>query len=457
MAEYDSYEQTSIPWNEKRPSHWHECRGKALFRTKKERNTENQETNILSLTLRGVIRNSKDNPIGLSPSDYSTYQIFEKDDLVFKLIDLNNISTSRVGIVPERGIMSSAYIRLIARHDLNIRYFYMQYYNLWLRNVYNGLGAGVRQTISADELLNMSIVVPPRAEQDQIVRFLDWKVSEINKLILINRKQIGLLKEILAKKISEVITRGLDSNVAVIDSGTEWIGKIPEHWTTIRCKYLFKERDQRSEYGKEQHLSMSQKYGLIPDSMLDERRMLSASYKGGKLCYKDDLVLNRLKAHLGVFALAPQFGVISPDYTVLQPNVERIIPAYAEMVLKSQRCRGELMIRVRGITEGFWRLYTDDFNTIVIPVPPIEEQKIIISYIDEYKAKINDYIAVMEREIDTLHELRRSVISDAVTGKIDVRGISVPAYEHVDDTASDNSECDEESEETAAEMGENKE
>ena len=87
--------------------------------------------------------------------------------------------------------------------------------------------------------------------------------------------------------------------------------------------------------------------------MLDEHRMLSASYKGGKICYKDDLVLNRLKAHLGVFALAPQFGVISPDYTVLVPNTEKILPIFAETVLKSRRCRRELQIRVRGIIEAF--------------------------------------------------------------------------------------------------------
>ena len=85
---------------------------------------------------------------------------------------------------------------------------------------------------------------------------------------------------------------------------------------------------------------------------------------------------------MGVFALAPQLGVISPDYTVLVPNVSKILPAYAEMALKSIRCRGELRIRVRGIVEGFWRLYTDDFNTIVLPVPPLEEQAIIMQHID---------------------------------------------------------------------------
>ena len=181
-------------------------------------------------------------------------------------------------------------------------------------------------------------------------------------------------------------------------------------------------------------MSMSQKYGLVPDSQLDERRMLSESYAGGKLCYKDDLVLNRLKAHLGVFALSPQSGVISPDYTVLIPNRERVLPTFAETVLKSDRCRGELRIRVRGIIEGFWRLYTDDFNTIVLPVPPIEEQAEIMEYIIEFRDKTKKYEDNLTQEISTLQEFKPRLISDMVIGKIDVRGIEIPECEFVEET-----------------------
>lgn len=435
MSQYTTYEKTGISWNTSKPLHWNKYRGKRIFFSQKQRNTNNSESNILSLTLNGVIRNDADKPIGLSPSDYSTYQIFDKNDLVFKLIDLNNISTSRVGIVPERGIMSSAYIRLTPRFDLNIRYFFFQYYDLWLRNIYNGLGAGVRQTLGAAELLELEIVVPPREEQDQIVRFIDWKVSSINRLIATKKKQIALLREREAVHISRIVVCGLNDTVTSMDSSIEWIGNVPAHWETVRCKYLFKERDERSEEGTEQHLSMSQKYGLVPDSQLDERRMLSESYKGGKICHQDDLVLNRLKAHLGVFSLAPQLGVISPDYTVLTPNKSRILPAYAEAVLKSIRCRGELRVRVRGVVEGFWRLYTDDFNTIVLPVPPLEEQSDIMNYIAEYRTNTKSYCDVLSQEIDALQELKKRIISDAVTGKIDVRGIEIPEYDFVAEDA----------------------
>ena len=347
-----------------------------------------------------------------------------------------------------QGIISPAYTIMVSRNVLASSYFRYLAKSYAFIELLKSCVTGIRegQNIDYSKLKNHRIPIPSRPEQEQIVRFLDWKVSSINKLISIKRKQIALLRERQSVHISHIVTHGLHDCVATKDSGVEWIGDIPEHWKAMRCKYLFSERDERSQEGTEQHLSMSQKYGLVPDSQLDERRMLSESYAGGKLCYKDDLVLNRLKAHLGVFALSPQSGVISPDYTVLMPNTERVLPAFAETVLKSDRCRGELRIRVRGIIEGFWRLYTDDFNTIVLPVPPIEEQAEIIGYIIKFRDKTKKYEDSLMQEISTLQEFKVRLISDVVTGKIDVHGLKVPEYDLMEE------EVDGESEENAESM-----
>jgi type I restriction enzyme S subunit len=441
---YEQYSPSTIRWNHEYPTHWSCEKAKRFFANPKKLNKGNEESNILSLTLRGVIRNNGEKPIGLSPSDYSTYQIFDSGELVFKLIDLNNISTSRVGMVPEKGIMSSAYIRFVPRAEMNIKYFYYQYYDWYKRNIFNGLGEGVRQTLSGNDLRNLEILIPPRDEQDQIARYLDWQVSKINKLIAAKKKQIALLHEREQQIIANTITHGIDNDAETIDSGVDWIGYIPSHWQVMRCKYLFRERDERSVDGNETHLSMSQKYGLVPDTQLDERRMLSASYAGGKLCYENDLVLNRLKAHLGVFALAPQHGVISPDYTVLIPNTEIILPSFGEAVLKSSNCRRELRIRVRGIVEGFWRLYTDDFYTIKLPIPSLNEQTAIMQYLAAQHKNTKTYEESIRNEIDTLHELRTCLISDVVTGQIDVRGIEVPDFDMVEETDIDEENLDDE-------------
>ena len=194
---------------------------------------------------------------------------------------------------------------------------------------------------------------------------------------------------------------------------------MPEHWDVLRARFLFEEIDQRSESGEEAHLSMSQKLGLVPSYMV-EASLRSESYAGGKLCTTDDLVLNRLKAHLGVFALATQPGVISPDYTVLRKR-RQLEPKYYEEVLRSPAVRRELRIRAKGIVEGFWRLYTDDFYDIRLPVPPLQEQTQIVSEIGALGAAIETATRRAEREISLLREYRTRLIADVVDGKLDVR------------------------------------
>jgi type I restriction enzyme S subunit len=197
------------------------------------------------------------------------------------------------------------------------------------------------------------------------------------------------------------------------DSKLSWLGSIPSHWETRRCRYLFREIDVRSEHGKETHLSMTQTRGLIPSSDLDKKRLQSESYAGGKLCRHGDLVLNRLKAHLGVFAHAPTDGVVSPDYTVLRPiNGARVL--YYEHLFKSHAYVGELRRRTKGIVEGFWRLYTPDFYDIPALFPPPYEQDYILRFINYYDHQIKSLIREKQRLIDLLNEQKQTIIHRAV-------------------------------------------
>ena len=442
MKAYPEYVYTPLPWLLKIPAHWNFIRSKHIFQEAKELVGENASSYVLlSLTTKGIIRRDVLSGKGKFPKDFDTYKIVAKGDMAFCLFDIDETPRT-VGLSNFDGMLTGAYT-IFHVNNINPRYAYYYYLSLDDVKAMRPLYSGLRKTINVGTFLSTKMPVPPRSEQDQIVRFLDWKVSEINKLISIKKDQIVLLQEQQAVQISNIVTYGLFSDVPTKETSIDWIGRIPEHWETLRCKYLFTERDERSQEGKEQHLSMSQKHGLIPDSQLDERRMLSESYIGGKLCHKDDLVLNRLKAHLGVFAIAPQDGVISPDYTVLIPNIDRIIPAYAEMLLKSLRCRRELRIRVRGIIEGFWRLYTDDFYTIVLPVPPLEEQSKIMNHIKQLRETNDKYIDILTQEICNLQEFRQRLISDVVTGKMDVRDINIPEYEFVEENVSDNMENEE--------------
>lgn len=448
MGEYKSMVEAPTGWLGSIPEHW-ECKKIGSLFSERKTKVSDADYPPLSVTKLGIVpqlanaakSDSGDNRKLVCSGDF--------------VINSRSDRKGSCGVSELAGSVSLINIVLTPRNSWDNKYVHYLMRSQSFSEEYYHYGRGIVAdlwTTRYSEMKNILLPVPPHDEQEQIVRFLDWKVSGINKLINIKKKEIKKVTELKKTVVNEAVTRGLNPNVPMKDSGVEWLGDIPSHWKTYRCKYLFSERDERSIESKEQHLSMSQKYGLVPDTILDERRMLSESYAGGKICYENDLVLNRLKAHLGVFSLAPQMGVISPDYTVLIPRIERIIPAYAEAVLKSQKCRRELRVRVKGVTEGFWRLYTDSFNTIVLPVPPVEEQKSIMDEIKLFEEKTANYISVILKEVEVLHELRNKLISDVVTGQIDVRDIEVPEFEFVDeiedesdkDTDEENDNVDEE-------------
>ena len=274
--------------------------------------------------------------------------------------------------------------------------------------------------IYGSQLKRLLLPLPPLSEQLAIVRFLDHADGRIRRYIRAKQMLIKLLEEQKQAIIHHAVTRGLDAKVRLKPSGVEWLGDVPEHWEVKRCRFVFREIDRRSVDGSEKHLSMSQRLGLVPSHLVENRTLIADSYAGGKLCQLGDLVLNRLKAHLGVFALARHAGVISPDYTVFRP-IEPGGVEYFERVLRSPSCRRELRIRAKGIVEGFWRLYTDDFYDIQLPVPSPRERIQIVDRINADTRDVEQAISRAEREIALLREYRTRLIADVVTGKLDVR------------------------------------
>lgn len=218
MKSYPKYKNSGVTWIGKIPEKWKVVRGKYLFQNVKEINSGMKVKNILSLTLNGVTNRDTEDHSRLSPSDYATYQVFEKGDLVFKLIDLENFQTSRVGIVDELGVMSPVYIRLRAIEKIVNKFFYYQYYDLYNKRVFNALGYGVRASLSPSELLHIQLAVPDIDEQEAIVYFLDVKLKEIEEVFEKNDRifgssdrKNGLLLEYKKSLISEAVTGKIDA------------------------------------------------------------------------------------------------------------------------------------------------------------------------------------------------------------------------------------------------------
>ena len=428
---YPAYKPSGVPWLGDLPEHWDVIPTRALLNLKKQLVGDRADKyTLLSLTKQGIIARDMENPEGKFPASFETYQVVEPGDLVFCLFDIDETPRT-IGLSSMTGMITGAYTRFVCPNEQTRRFIYQLYLSLDNGKLLKPLYSGLRKVITKSTFLSATIPLPPLPEQAAIVRYLEHVDRRIWRYVNAKWKLIALLEEERQAIVNRAVTRGLDNDVRHRHSGVEWLGDVPEHWNTMRARFLFEEVDTRSTSGEETHLSMSQTLGLVP-SHLVEQSLISDSYVGGKLCQEGDLVLNRLKAHLGVFALAKQAGVISPDYSVFRKRGSAKME-YFFRVLRLPALRTELRIRAKGIVEGFWRLYTDDFFDIRLPVPTYVEQQAIVEYVHRATTDVDAAITRARRQIELVQEYRTRLIADVVTGKLDVRDVAAQLPEESDE------------------------
>lgn len=403
---------------------WSVVPAKHRFRYRKDSNAGMKESHRLALTMGGVIDRSLDDTDGLQSSDYGSYQIFEKGDLAFKLIDLQNIKTSRVGLVPRRGIMSPAYIRLSPASDgVYPEFFYWYFYAAYLGNIFNGLGGGIRQNLSQTELLEFPVPDIPTEDQVAIARFLDRETGLIDGLIEKKTRFIALLKEKRAAVITHAVTKGIDPDAPMKDSGVDWLGHVPAHWDVLRIAALFREVSRPADPALPV-LSVSIHNGVTDGELADEDRDRKVALSEDRTKYQGvapgDLVYNMMRAWQGAFGAVTVKGLVSPAYVVAAP-VTTFRTKFIEHLLHTKSAAEEIRRFSRGIADFRMRLYWDHFRALKVCLPPLEEQDRILSEIDTETARIDGLITLTERSIDLLREKRAALITAAVTGKIDVR------------------------------------
>lgn len=430
---YSEYKDSGVEWLGKIPKEWENVRGKTIFYNKKEINKGMINENVLSLTMDGVINRDYENNIGLLPSDYQTFQIFEKSDLVFKLIDLENFKTSRVGIVHEKGIMSSAYIRLIIKNKtFSQKYFFYIYYHFYIRGIYNFLGSGVRSTLNFRDLLNMNILVPGIDEQISIVNYLDEKTEMLDKIIEKKQKQIELLHEKRTMVINHAVTKGLDPKAELIESGTSWFGKIPKQW--VICKLGQVGRFSASGIDKKiiegeslvkiinyTDVYKSKDYRLIKKDYM----VVSASAEKIKDNQVDigDLIFtpsSEIIEEIGLSAIVDDFLENTAfSYHVLRfkfGELFRFNHSYKKYITNNLSVLAQFSSRAQGSIRK--TLGRDDFREVKILIPDEKEQKQIAEYLDKKVEDFDMAINYINQSIELLQEFKFSLISNVVTGKI---------------------------------------
>ena len=264
------------------------------------------------------------------------------------------------------------------------------------------------------------VLVPPISRQRAIADYLDRETTRLDALVGEKERLLELLNEKRRALITRAVTRGLNPNVPLRDSGVPWLGEIPTHWTTERARWLFRERDQRSETGEEELLTVSHLTGVTPRSKKNVYMFEAETKEGYKICLKGDLVINTLWAWMGAMGVSPVNGIVSPAYNVYEPTGQLEL-GYVDALVRLPVFAQEVTRYSKGVWSSRLRLYPEGFFEAWLPVPPLREQREIVTCIASACATLDDLRVVTERTISLLKERRSALIVAAVTGQIDVR------------------------------------
>lgn len=453
MSVYESYVDIPLPWLSQMPSHWTLLRNKNFLKEVKETvGDASADYTLLSLTTKGIIPRDVASGKGKFPKDYDTYKVVKSGDIAFCLFDIDETPRT-VGLSEYDGMLTGAYT-VFHLNGINPHFF--TYYYLALDNVkaLRPLYSGLRKTIKTNVFLGTKFPVPPRKEQDQIVRHLDWQVSKTNKLIHAFKKQIALLKEQKQAVINEAVTKGLDPSVPMKDSGVEWIGEIPAKWRKDKIPRLFSSIGSGTTPA-----SGNAKYyrdGTIPwinsgDLYTDKKRVESAGKSVNELALTDYSVLKLYQEAACVIAMygASVGNAAIVDFPFCCNQACCVLSNPREDLLLdfiyycTSAFKRHLIEKSRG--GGQPNISQDMIRKVWIPLPDLEAQKKIVEYLSAHCQRIDDLIENINHEIALLGEYRRRLVSDVVTGQIDVRDVEVPEFEYItdeDDNASDDESID---------------
>jgi type I restriction enzyme S subunit len=451
-AKYSSYKPSKTLWQGEIPSHWQETEIRMLFSDNKTKNMGLIERNLLSLSYGKLKRKDIDNATGLVPASFEGYQIIENGYIVLRFTDLQNDKKSlRVGYANERGIITSAYVGLAPKTDIHSKYFYYQLHFLDKIKYFYNLGGGVRQSLAFKEFGRETILIPEIEEQTAIANFLDYKLAKINRFIRKKKQLIKLLNEQKAAIINQAVTKGLDPNVKMKDSGIEWLGEIPEHWEVKPIKYLVSCNDESltDKTDKDYQLRYID-IGNV-DSNGNVSEIVSYNFKDApsrarRIVKEGDIIVSTVRTYLKAIMHInddTENLIVSTGFAVLRPR-KNVFSEFLNFAIRANYFIGKVVSESNGVS--YPAINSTELITFKIAVPLIDEQKQIVQFIDRESKIINTTISIIEKEIALVEEYKTTLIAEAVTGKIDVRDFIVPetmeseSFEELDLVEEDESE-----------------
>lgn len=406
---------SGIEWVGAIPQDWQLSKIGSLY-TQRNEKVSDKDYQPLSVTMQGILPQLA---TAAKTDDGDNRKLVRVGDFA-----INSRSDRRgsCGISPLDGSVSLINIILTPRTAMHPGYYNWLFHTTLFADEFYKWGHGIVAdlwTTRWQEMKSITVPVPEYAEQERIAAFLDAECAEIDAVLEKTRASIEEYKKLKQAVITQAVTKGVRGDRPMKDSGIEWIGDIPAEWDVIRVKQLLKERNERSKEGKEEPLSMSQKVGLVPTKFLESIPNMASSFVGAKLAYVDDLVFNKLKAHLGVFSVSRYDGLVSPDYAVYCSTGKSNLK-YLEYIFKTPQCIGEFRKKSTGIAAGLMRLYTEGLFSIYLPYPALSEQEEIAEYLNEKCAGIDTLIVKKQQYLTEIENYKKSLIYEYVTGKKEV-------------------------------------
>lgn len=439
MVEYTDVVNTGAAWLPQIPAHWQLRRIKYSFDERSEKGYPDEPLLVASQNMGVVPKSVYGKRTVEATKDLDKLKLVMIGDYVVSLRSFQG----GLEYAYYQGIISPAYTIMKPHYDFQSDYYKFLFKSAPFIKLLTTCVTGIRegQNIDYGKLKNNMIPVPPRTEQDQIVRFLDWKVSEINKLIGIRRKEISEFNELILKIADTYVTHGTRRPVDYQCTGIDWAPEIPTNWSLSKIRHHFEIKKRIAGSDGYDVFSVTQKGLKVRDIHLYEGQ-LAADYSGYQFVQEGEFAMNHMDLLTGGVGIADHLGVTSPDYRVFRLfDTEHCYAPYFLKILQLCYRRHAFYRFGHGAANvGRWRLPADAFLNFQIPLPPYEEQVEIVQKIAAVQGRIDAEVESLRKQIEELEELKSVVVSDVVTGKIDVRGIAVPQYEHIDDIAEDDSE-----------------
>lgn len=429
LPRYPEYKDSGAPWIGDMPSNWNVLPLLAVARERRESNYGMKESNLLSLSYGRIVQKDMTSNDGLLPESFETYQIVRPGDVVFRLTDLQNDKRSlRTAPVEEIGIITSAYLAVEATAiESRFLSYLLRAYDL--SKVFYSMGGGLRQSMKYADVGRLPVLVPSVQEQQTIASFLDHETAKIDALIAEQEKLLALLEEKRQATISHAVTRGLDPNAPMKDSGIPWLGEVPAHWEVLPIKRL-----SPVQRGASPRPIDDPRY-FDEDGEFSWVRISDVTASHGVLRGTEQR-LSELGASLSV-PLQPGALFVSIAASVGKPCITAIKACIHDGFVYFPRLSIPPMFLFRVFEAGVCfaglgkmgtqlNLNTETIGAIEVPLPPREELCAILDALESQLGQIDGLQDVARNSLSLLQERRSALIAAAVTGQIDVRGAVEP-------------------------------